>query len=136
MTKKIIIFSLLTSIVTTVLGGTEKADSSKIYFENAFVELKSMIEGKQSPDFERAVFISENAYWDNKYFFSDFQKGIDVHVSFIKGLVAANNKSDSIDFSIKVNAKGRFKISDIRYTERKKGTCIIKHLKTGLFLLI
>lgn len=94
--------------------------AAKALFDEAFLELKDQVEGKQEPDFERAVFISENPYWNNTYSFARFQKVIDNHLLFIQRLIAANDQSNSIDFSVKVNANGRFNIDEIRYTEEEK----------------
>lgn len=118
--KITLLFSMLLTIAAPALYANGQADSSKIHFENTFNELKEMLEEKTSPNFERAVFISENAYQDNKYSYQNFQNGIDVHLYCIKKLIEANNKSDSIDFNVKVNANGRFKMDDIRYLPKEK----------------
>lgn len=129
MIKKTLLFNLAVFAIAGTIFGAEKTDSSKIRFENAFVELKSMMEEKQPPNFERAVFVSENAYWDNKYSFEAFQKNIDNHLSLIKRLVAANDKSSSVDFNVKVNANGNFKVNDMRYTPKEKKELYYKALK-------
>ena len=79
MKKKALLFCLpMFFIATASIKATEKNDSSKIYFENAFTELKSMMDGKSPSNFERAVFTSENAFWNNKYSFENFRKAIEV----------------------------------------------------------
>ncbi|MBU3663845.1 MAG: hypothetical protein FGM41_11710 [Bacteroidetes bacterium] len=52
-------------------------------YEMAFDELKAMLEGTKEPNFERAVFISENPYYSNKYKYEEFQKLVDVHLYFV-----------------------------------------------------
>ncbi len=89
-------------------------------YETAFDELKAMLEGTKEPIFERAVFISENPYQGNKYTYEEFQKTIDVHIDFIKQIIANNDKSDSIDFNVKVNQYGRFNLDDIRHLPQEK----------------
>lgn len=116
-------FSILPFISALMISSFLKAgttDSAKIYFENSFSELKSMLEGKTPVSFERAVFISENPFTDNKFSYNDFQYTINFNLYSIKQLIAANDKSDTMDFNVKVNEHGRFKIDDIRYLPREK----------------
>lgn len=120
MKNKLILLSLSICIVSTTLMATEQTDSSKIQYNNAFIELKAMVEGKQPADFEKAVFTSENAYWNNEYSYTDFQKKIDGHLLWVQKLMEANDKSDTMNFSVNVNANGRFNLDDIRYTEEEK----------------
>lgn len=89
-------------------------------YETAFDELKAMLEGTKEPNFERAVFISENPYYNNLNKYADFQQNIDFHLYFIKALIKDNDKSDSIDFNVKVNQYGRFNLDDIRHMPDEK----------------
>lgn len=89
-------------------------------YETAFDELKSMLEGTKEPNFERAVFISENPYNDNKFTYEQFRSNIDFYIFFINKLIEANDKSDSIDFNVKVNQYGRFNLDDIRHMPDEK----------------
>lgn len=89
-------------------------------YEKAFDELKAMLEGTKEPNFERAVFISENPYQGNKFTYEEFQRNIDFHIYFIQILIAINDKSDSIDFNVKVNQYGRFNVDDIRHLPKEK----------------
>lgn len=96
--------------------------SEKVMYEQAFEELKRMLQGIKAPDFERAVFISENPYYATNYLYEDFQANIDFHEYMIRQLMQANNKSDSMDFDVAVNQYGRFNIDAIRFLpeERKE----------------
>jgi RHS repeat-associated protein len=89
-------------------------------FETAFDELKAMLEGTKEPNFERAVFLSENPYHGNKYTYQQFQEVIDVHLYFINQIIRVNDKSDSIDFNVKVNQYGRFNMDEIRHLPDEK----------------
>ncbi len=89
-------------------------------YETAFDELKAMFEGRIEPNFERAVFISESPYLNNKYSFGSFQHAIDWHQFIIETLIGIYDKSDSIDFNVKVNQYGRFNIDDIRHLPDEK----------------
>ena len=89
-------------------------------YETAYRELEAMLSGTIPPDFERAVFVSENPYHDNQYSYEGFQKTISLHLYSVRALMAANDKSDSMNFSATVNEKGRFKLDDIRYLPNEK----------------
>lgn len=120
--KQIVTLLIFLLFITTFSFSYEEGqtDSSKIAFENAFNELKEMLEEIIPPDFEKAVFLSENPYHGNKYSYDNFQKGIDFHFYCIKKLIEANDKSDSIDFNVKVNTNGKFKLDEIRYLPKEK----------------
>ncbi len=129
MKNKLILLSLSICIISTTLMATEQPESSKIQYNNAFIELKAMVEGKQPADFEKAVFTSENAYWNNEYSYTDFQKKIAGHLLWVQKLMEANDKSDTMNFNVQVNSNGRFNLDDIRYTEEEKKELYNKALK-------
>lgn len=89
-------------------------------YDKAFDEMKAMLEGLIEPNFERAVFLSENPYHVNKFTYEEFQKNIDFNIYFIQTLIDINDKSDSIDFNVKVNEYGRFNVDDIRHLPDEK----------------
>ena len=127
--KKIIFFLLTAIFAATTLKASEKTDSSKIYFENAFSELKSMLEGKTPLSFEQAVFVSENPFWNNQYSFVNFKKAIDVHLYLIENIIADNDHSDTMNFSAHVMPNGKFKMDDIRYLPKEKKELYLNALK-------
>lgn len=121
-TSKII---LSIGIVTTLLFITPFAkansDSTKIYFQQAFKEVKNMLEEKQPMSFEKAVFVTENAYLENKFSYQDFQQIIDANLIFIRALTEANNKEASKDFRTLIDfSKPNFDINTLNYTEKEK----------------
>lgn len=63
----------------------------KAAFYTAFEELKNMLNGKEKLNYEKAVFITENAFYDNRFQFSQFQKVLDAHTRIIES-VAQNAK--------------------------------------------
>lgn len=69
-------------------------DNSRQNFEQAYQEITSMLEGKQALDFERAVFLTENAYRDNALNYEDFKSAIDVHSAIIEQFIKANDRYD------------------------------------------
>ncbi|WKZ76192.1 MAG: hypothetical protein QY303_04690 [Vicingaceae bacterium] len=97
------------------------SDSTKIYFQQSFKELKNMLEGKQPINFERAVFITENPYLNNRFDFNEFQNSVDAHVYLIEQIANENDKSSSIDFSVKIDPHAkRFDINTLNFTEKEK----------------
>jgi RHS repeat-associated protein len=89
-------------------------------YAKAYEELVSMMAGRTQANFERAVFISENAFHGHQYRYEDFQQTLDEHSYFIQQLIKANDKSDSLDFSAKADAYGRFSMKDLRYLPEEK----------------
>ncbi|MCU0423558.1 MAG: hypothetical protein MUC81_12180 [Bacteroidia bacterium] len=96
--------------------------SSKDHYELALQEMKAMFEDKREPDFERAVFLSENPYHNGRFTYSEFQNSITELQLVIQQLVQANDYSDTIEFDRKVNQYGRFNLKDLEYLpeERKE----------------
>jgi hypothetical protein len=64
------------------------------HFRQAFEEISAMLEGKQPLDFEKAVFITENAYRDNSLNYEDFKSALNVHSAIIEQFIKANDKYD------------------------------------------
>lgn len=64
------------------------------HFRQAFEEISAMVEGKQPLDFEKAVFITENAYRDNSLNYEDFKSALNVHSAIIEQFIKANDKYD------------------------------------------
>lgn len=76
-----------TVILTTILllcNIVQAQKNSKQYFVNAKNEIDSMLSGKKPLDYERAVFITENAYHDNYFNYNDFQYKLEFHQAFIQ----------------------------------------------------
>lgn len=112
----IAIFTLLINNITVADN-----DSTKIYFQQAFMELKSMLEGKQPINFERAVFITENPFWDNKISYEEFQDDISENISIIQLFANANNKSSEQNFKTTIDfSEKKFDINTLNYTEKEK----------------
>lgn len=60
------------------LFSQEQIDREQIAkrYEEAFNELKAMLEGSTQSSFKRAVFVTENTYWDNELNFELFNKEV------------------------------------------------------------
>ncbi|MFZ4413250.1 MAG: hypothetical protein ACOYOV_09235 [Bacteroidales bacterium] len=64
-------------------GQTNKQDAYKESFYKAYNALESMLEGKDSLNYEKAVFITENAYHNNYFNYEDFKRLLDFHAGMI-----------------------------------------------------
>jgi len=84
---------------------------SRNYFEEAYKELEGMLEGRDSLDYERAVFLTENAYWDNQIAYSDFKNLLDVHTErIIKAANAIKEANRHTYESLKMFEKKNFSL--------------------------
>lgn len=84
MKKVFISISIVLFAVLTQARPSMNLDSSKASFYNAFDAIKNMLEGKDSLNYEKAVFITENAYHNNFFSYTDFKKMLDLHTGIIK----------------------------------------------------
>ena len=92
-----IIFSL--SLLTT-LGNTQPIEKElmKKYYEDAYLELQGMLEGTIPLNFKRAVFIVENAYWNNELNYELFCEKIATYTQMCNAIIKSKkliyNESD------------------------------------------
>ena len=96
------------------------ADTTRSHFDSAFAELRDMLEGRAPISFERAVFVTENAYRDGTLGYADFQLALSAHQFLIEQLAAANNGADSIDFSARIEEGRPFDISLLDHTSEER----------------
>jgi hypothetical protein len=80
--KKILIIITIIFIHLSSYGQTD-SDSSVHSFYKAYAALQNMLDGKDSLNYEKAVFITENAYHDNYFNYEDFKNLIDFHAGII-----------------------------------------------------
>ncbi len=84
------------SIIILTLGlsvsaiGQDSITLQKQYYIDAYNELVNMLEEKQALGFKRAVFITENAYLDNKFSYDDFCLEISLATNICKAFLKAN----------------------------------------------
>jgi len=115
----------------------KKITDPKNNFEQAYLELKAMLQGVQTPNFEYAVYLSESPYHDKQYTYDVFKQSIDQQIAIIEKLIQANDKSDSIDFDVKVGANGKFKLADMRFLPKEKKELYKKALSNwAIFIYI
>ncbi|MFZ4414054.1 MAG: hypothetical protein ACOYOV_13300 [Bacteroidales bacterium] len=81
--KKLFVVIAVIFVQYISFGQTNKQDVSKECFYKAYDALKSMLEGKDSLNYEKAVFITENAYHNNYFNYEDFKRLLDFHAGMI-----------------------------------------------------
>ena len=99
---------------------SENNDSETDYYALAYEELAQMLSGAKKPDFERAVFVSENPYHNQVYRYEDFQATIDLYEYRVRQLVKANDRSDTLRLDARADADGYFRLADLRYLPEEK----------------
>lgn len=87
-----IILSYLLFIGITINAQT----TSKQNFINAKNEIENMLNGKTPLDYERAIFITENAYYDNKLNYSEYSEFIDLSANYAFELAKKLNASNVV----------------------------------------
>lgn len=98
-------------------------DSIDVVYKNAFIELQKMLNDKQPLNFKNAVFITENAYFNNTLSFKEYNGYIQFLVSLSKAYRKANPlKSYSFADSNNVNISSSvFKVlKDSLYDTKKQ----------------
>ena len=95
-----------------VLFAIDIPENPKSHFYSAKQELVNMLEGKTPLDYERAIFIIEDAYWENKNDFNLYQSILDFHTENILRIIAAKN-----------NETQNFNATLLETEEQKKEKC-------------
>ena len=62
-----------------------------IHFESAYRELVEMLEGKRTLDLKRAVFLTENAFFDSRLSYTDYTASIERMVQFMQRYMQTNH---------------------------------------------
>lgn len=71
-----------------------KSVSTDAAFYSAYSALKNMLEGKDSLNYEKAVFLTENAYYNNYIEYDAFSRVLDFHTVIIKA-IAENARKEN-----------------------------------------
>jgi len=87
----IVLFSLLTSVIQA------KEDIEKTFYSNAFSRIESMLSNKDSISFKKAVFLTEDAYFNNKLNKKAYDNTITLYAEFCRTLM----RLGSIDYAEK-----------------------------------
>ena len=94
---------LITFVIANIISIAQtNPETPKTSFNSAFAELKSMLEGKDTLSYEKAVFITENGYYNNSLNYETFKQIIDLHTEIIK-VIAENAKQEHLEEYKKLN---------------------------------
>lgn len=94
---------LITQLVTIGFATNNNIDSlkmSKKCFFDAKQELENMLSGKAPLNYEKAIFITENAYFDNQINYNNLKHILDLHEQRIKELAERNRDEKSQIFKL------------------------------------
>jgi len=100
--KKITTILTIVLLQTATLFANSENDTlskQKQCFYDAKTELENMLSGKIPLDYERAVFITENAYWSNEINYNLFKSTIKFHAKNVMKLAEANRNEQSQNFN-------------------------------------
>jgi hypothetical protein len=100
MTRKLILFAAIFGLTIYGLQAQTKADTAKTakpdtaykykyLFENAYTEIKQMLDGKKPISFKRAIFLTENAYNEGQLNEKWYNNKIDSIENACKAMIAA-----------------------------------------------
>ena len=87
------------------LHAVAQAPKAELPFRQAYNELSAMLAGSEPLNYERAVFLTEQAYRQDSLSYSHFEAALDVQTALIQQLAAANDH-----YSYQVAKAERFKI--------------------------
>jgi RHS repeat-associated protein len=84
-------------LANLTLPGIGQVPDNKANYQKAFDELHQMLRGDATISLKRAVFVTENAYFDNEVPYNDFLIGVDRLTKLAKAVAAA----DGLDYKEK-----------------------------------
>lgn len=90
----------------------------KQIFLNAKIEIENMLNGQSPLDFEKAVFITENAYWNNEIDYKKYKTFLDLHALNIQNIAELNRKEKEQDFTatfLETEEQKQKKYNDLLY---------------------
>ena len=86
-----IIIKYLLLLLMLLFTTNIQAQLTNSYYHDAFSQIESMLSGKDSIDFKKAVFLTENAYFENQLNQEDFDDYIRFYTSICQNIIASGN---------------------------------------------
>lgn len=90
------IFIVVLSAFTQIINAQESI-LPKQYFQEAKLQLESMLNGKEKPNYEKAIYIIENAWYSNKVDKQNFEHVMNHHIKVIQKMI--NNSYNEKDIT-------------------------------------
>lgn len=73
----------------------QNKDNSKEYFQQAKIQLENILNGKETPNYEKAIYTIENAWYANTVDKQNFEQVMDYHIQAIQKIIKDNyNEKD------------------------------------------
>jgi hypothetical protein len=92
--KPSVLTALLTFLLLTAFAQIN-SNTSKIIFQDAKAHLENMLTGKETSSYEQAIFLIENAWYENDIDKNNFDLAIQNHINNIQQLIEANYNFNS-----------------------------------------
>ncbi|MBC7411963.1 MAG: hypothetical protein H7331_05855 [Bacteroidia bacterium] len=86
MKKRIPLLLTWLTLSVTCAHAQDSLQANKQAYYSAYAQLNAMLQSTDSASYEQAVFITENAYYNNAYSYSDFIAVMDKHVLIIQAI--------------------------------------------------
>ena len=74
----------------------QNKDTSKEYFQQAKTQLENMLNGKEKPNYEKAIYTIENAWYQNMVDKQTFEQAMDFHIQAIQKIIKDNYNEKEI----------------------------------------
>lgn len=84
------LFILVITILFSNICSAQNQEIPKSYFYSAKTQIENMLDGKEVSNYEKAIFIMENAWYENQIDKTSFENAITLKVKAIKQLAASN----------------------------------------------
>lgn len=78
-------------LIFILLALSIKAQTAQPYYSKAFSDINSMLSDKDSLDFRKAIFLTENAYLENQLNEATFNSIIEIYASLCKSIISSGN---------------------------------------------
>ena len=91
--KHLILFFATLTIANFAFA--QNVETNKAYFISAKQDIENMLNGKEEPNYEKAIFIIENAYYENNIDKQNFDLAIQNHINNINEIIKTNYNFDA-----------------------------------------
>lgn len=96
MKKTLHLFITLLCIHTAQANTTDSIAKAKQCFSDAHSQISQMLEGKEPLNYEKAIFLTENAFYQNAVNYDDYKAVLDYHTRNITAIAEANRNDENI----------------------------------------
>ena len=91
--RPFIILFIIIAITNTAIA--QSTETNKSYFISAKQDIENMLNGNEQPNYEQAIYIIENAFYENTLDKESFDVAMQNHITYIRKIVKANYNFDT-----------------------------------------